>query len=149
MKLRRKLNVGIHRVIVPGYGWKTIKPGEEVPGEHETVDFLGSEKLNYIATSGEMPKDPEPEVEPSVDYAMYPKKVEGGYNVINSATKKPVNSKPITAADARKLLDISDNDCPLKEGTFGKDFDEFENCSDCMNYDGCKKASRFYPTAAV
>lgn len=141
MKLRRKLNVGIHRVKVPGHGWKTIKPGEEVPGDHETVDFLGSQKLNYLAISGEMPKEPEPDVEPSVDYAMYPKKVEGGYDVINSATKKSVNSKALTAAEARKLLDIDAKTCPLKEGTFGENFEDFENCSDCMNYDGCKKAS--------
>lgn len=139
MKLRRNMGVGIHRVRVPGHGWNSIRPGDEVPGDHDNIDFLGSQRVNYFSISGEMPQDKGPEPEPTKDYAMYSLKVTGGYNVINSSTGKPVNSKPLSAKDARKLLDLAGNDCPLKEGEFGKTFDEFEQCVDCVNSDGCKK----------
>lgn len=141
MRLKRKTGVGIHRLRVPKHGWVTVRPGEELPGEHDNIDFLGNQKESYYAISGKMPEPEKEPEEPSIDFAMIPKKVDGGWNVINSRTSKAINKNPLTKKDALKLLGITDKECPLKEGEFGNDFDEFEQCKECINKDNCQKVS--------
>lgn len=141
MRLRRKTGVGIHRVKIPKIGWATVRPGEELPGDHEDISFLKGEKENYYAISGQMPTEPEEEPEPTRDYALATEALKDGkFNVVNPDTRKPINSKPLSAEEARKLMDITEKDCPLENGTFGEDYDEFEECLDCVNNDLCGKA---------
>lgn len=137
--LKRKQDCGIHRVNIPGHGWQSIKPGDMLPGEHENIDFLGSQKDNYIYIQGKPEPEPEQPVEPDNDFAMIPQEVsKGKYNIINSKTGKAINDGPMTRKQAKQFISLKDDECPLQDGEFGKDFDEFEECGFCLNKELCK-----------
>jgi len=70
----------------------------------------------------------------------------GWFNVINPETGKPINTVKLRRADADALAEEweadNENDddpeggeeepvCPVEDGTFGEDFEDYDECAEC------------------
>jgi hypothetical protein len=56
--------------------------------------------------------------------------------------KAPVDDDDDDAPKTKKKSKGGDGECPLSNGTFGKDFNKFDECDDCEVWSECGKAKR-------
>lgn len=142
MKLRRKPELGVHRARVPGHGIISIFPNMVVPGDHDSLDFLGNQKDDYIIIGGAPPpKEAEPEAR-----ELSPPKIrvteDGRYNVVHGNTGEFINKYPLSLDAAIQFLELLEDECPMEDGKFGETFDDFIECSNCANSEDCQKANQ-------
>jgi hypothetical protein len=155
MKLRRKTNIGRHRVNIPGKGWISVGPGDMIVDkkgkeiEFEDLSFLGSQIRNYeiIGGEGNTPPEQEEQGEGKEGFSLELQQIgkTKTWNVVNSVTKKPINEYPLTKKQAQEFFgelmeEISPpGECPLEDGIFGETWNEFEECVNCPQGKPCEE----------